>query len=174
MKKPRLIITILAIANFVAVIVYFIAFVVSLDAKSNVLYWAIPAIIFSLINGFVLLLIGNLSNRLSLIEEALDKKSGKNKAVGLKPKKDYIHNDKVNNLFSVGESVMLTNFITIDGYTFKRGAPGTIVDVLDTGSYLVKFDEQPGNKYLVKEGDLKSISAELNRQKHYSKSQQKR
>ena len=129
-----------------------VAIIVVIILKDQPQPWLIPLAVVFVINGIVFLHINSLNNRLSNLEIWFAQKSGKSKHVKeVKP-------PVFNSTYSVGQMVMLKNYLTIDDHTFRKNASGKIIKVVDREIYKVLFDEDSTKTYIVQESQLKEFS----------------
>ena len=133
--------------NFALAVVAIIVAIILKDQP-----WLIPLAVVFVINGVAFLYISSLNNRLNELEIWFKQKSGNAKRTK-EVKPPVFHST-----FSVGQPVMLKNFLTIDDHTFRKNASGKIVKVLNREVYSVLFDEDPSKAYVIQEKQLKEYS----------------
>ena len=149
MKRIAFLILPLMFLNFALAVVAIIVVIILKDQPQP---WLIPLAVVFVINGIVFLHINSLNNRLSNLEIWFAQKSGKSKHVKeVKP-------PVFNSTYSVGQMVMLKNYLTIDDHTFRKNASGKIIKVVDREIYKVLFDEDSTKTYIVQESQLKEFS----------------
>ena len=147
MKRLTFLILPLALLNFATAIVAIVVAIVLKDQP-----WLIPLGAVFVVNGIAFLYISNLSKRLNGLEMWFAQKSGKPKhAKEVKP-------PVFNSAYSVGQMVMLKNYLTIDDHTFRKNASGKIIKVVDREIYKVLFDEDPTKTYIIQESQLRELS----------------
>lgn len=149
MKRFAFLILPLMFLNFALAVVAIIVVIILKDQPQP---WLIPLAVVFVINGIVFLHINSLNNRLNNLEIWFAQKSGKSKHVKeVKP-------PVFNSTYSVGQMVMLKNYLTIDDHTFRKNASGKIIKVVDREIYKVLFDEDSTKTYIVQESQLKEFS----------------
>ena len=147
MKRFAFLILPLMFLNFAAAVVAIIVAIVLKDRP-----WLIPLAVVFVINGVAFLYLSNLNSRLNNLEIWFTQKGGKPKhAKEVKP-------PVFNSTYSVGQMVMLKNYLTIDDHTFRKNASGKIIKVVDREIYKVLFDEDPTKTYIIQESQLKELS----------------
>lgn len=116
-------------------------------------FWGVyaPISIALLINALAFTAVGDLGDRMDRVEDALKRNN-----VQLEPKKkEKIEPDKPRDSFRVGEPIRLKNQISIDGKEFGENSSGIVLSK-NNNKYIIEFDEDRGEKYEVKNTDLKS------------------
>lgn len=147
MKRFAFLILPLMFLNFAAAVVAIIVAIVLKDQP-----WLIPLAVVFVINGVAFLYLSNLNSRLNNLEIWFTQKGGK--ARHTKEVKPPVFNST----YSVGQMVMLKNYLTIDDHTFRKNASGKIIKVVDREIYKVLFDEDSTKTYIVQESQLKEFS----------------
>ena len=152
MKLLRCLILPSAVINLLTAIATLIVTIV-LNTSQGVFYpWLIAISIVFLINGIVFFFVENMSRRLEAVEERLGKQIDKAKTK--KEPKPYI----AKSTFSVGQTVMLVDFVTVDGKTFRKNSFGKIAKQISDDVYSVLFDEDRSRTYLISAEYLKGLS----------------
>ena len=149
MKRFAFLILPLMFLNFALAVVAIIVVIILKDQPQP---WLIPLAVVFVINGIVFLHINSLNNRLNNLEIWFAQKSGKSKHV------KEVKLPVFNSTYSVGQMVMLKNYLTIDDHTFRKNASGKIIKVVDREIYKVLFDEDSTKTYIVQESQLKEFS----------------
>ena len=147
MSKIRYLIISFVILNFAAALAAIIVAFVLQDQP-----WLIPISVVFIINGIGFFFVYGLNHRLEVLEAWLVKstKSPKRKVTKKPP--------VLTANYSIGQSVVLKNFFTVDEHTFRKNACGKITKIVGPRTYLILFDEDPTKPYLVPESQLKDLS----------------